>query len=166
MSRFAESFLEFSKPLELNLQKMDMVKLIEDVLELVKARAEKDKIAIITELAAVQEIYLDPGFIKTCLFNIILNAFQAVPDGGQVTIRTSATDEKLSIAVEDTVVCISAEKIAKIFDPFFTTKQGWIGIGLALTKRVVEEHKGKIQFKSSEGKGSIVTIFLPLDKGK
>ena len=166
VSRFAESFLEFSKPLELNLQKMDMVKLIEDVLELVKAKAEKDKIVISRELAAVPEIYLDPGFIKTCLYNIILNAFQAVPDGGKVTIRTSATDEKLSIAVEDTGVGISAEKISKIFDPFFTTKQGGIGIGLALTKKVVEEHKGKIQFKSIEGKGSTVTIFLPLDKGK
>ena len=166
VSRFAESFLEFSKPLELNLQKMDMVKLIEDVLELVKAKAEKDKIVIGKELAAVPEIYLDPGFIKTCLYNIILNAFQALPDGGNVTIRTSVTDEKLSIAVEDTGVGISAEKISKIFDPFFTTKQGGIGIGLALTKRVVEEHKGKIQFKSIEGKGSTVTIFLPLDKGK
>jgi signal transduction histidine kinase len=166
VSRFAESFLEFSRPLELNLQKMDMVKLIEDVLELVKAKAEKDKIAIITELGALPEIYLDPGFIKTCLYNIILNAFHAMPDGGKVTIRTSRTGDKLSIDVEDTGVGISAEKISKIFDPFFTTKQDGIGIGLALTKRVVEEHKGRIEFKSIEGKGSVVTIFLPLDKGK
>jgi signal transduction histidine kinase len=166
VSRFAESFLEFSRPLKLNLQKMDMVKLIEDVLELVKAKAEKDKIAIITELGALPAIYLDPGFIKTCLYNIILNAFHAMPDGGKVTIRTSATDENLSIAVEDTGVGISAEKISKIFDPFFTTKQDGIGIGLALTKRVVEEHKGRIEFKSIEGKGSVVTISLPLDKGK
>ena len=162
VSRFAESFLEFSRPLELNLQKMDMVKLIEDVLELVKAKAEKDKITIIKELGILSEIYLDPGFIKTCLYNIILNAFQAMPDGGNVTIRTSSADEKLSIAVEDTGVGISAEKISKIFDPFFTTKQDGLGIGLALTKRVVEEHKGRIEFKSIEGKGSAVTIFLPL----
>ncbi len=166
VSRFAESFLESSRPLKLNLQKMDMVKLIEDVLELVKAKAEKDKIAIITELGELPETYLDPGFIKTCLYNIILNAFQAMPDGGTVTIRTSRTDDKLIIAVEDTGVGISAEKISKIFDPFFTTKQDGIGIGLALTKRVVEEHKGRIEFKSIEGKGSTVTIYLPLDKGK
>ncbi|MCG2720500.1 MAG: ATP-binding protein, partial [Thermodesulfovibrionales bacterium] len=166
VSRFAESFLEFSRPLELNLQKMDIVKLIEDVLELVKAKAEKDKIAIITELGTLPEIYLDPGFIKTCLYNIILNAFHAMPDGGKVTIRASRTDDKLSIDVEDTGVGISAEKISKIFDPFFTTKQDGIGIGLSLTKRVVEEHKGRIEFKSIEGKGSAVTISLPLYKGK
>lgn len=162
VSRFAESFLEFSRPLELNLQKMDMVKLIEDVLELVKAKAEKDKIIIIKELGILPELYLDSGFIKTCLYNIILNAFQAMPDGGKVTIRTSRADEKLSVTVEDTGVGISAEKISKIFDPFFTTKQDGIGIGLALTKRVVKEHKGRIEFKSIEGKGSAVTIFLPL----
>jgi len=166
VSRFAESFLEFSRPLELNLQKIDIVKLIEDVLELVKAKAEKDKITIIKELGILPELYLDSGFIKTCLYNIILNAFQAMPDGGKVTIRTNRTDDKLSIAVEDTGVGIAAEKISKIFDPFFTTKQDGIGIGLALTKRVVEEHKGRIEFKSIEGKGSAVTIFLPLDKGK
>lgn len=166
VSRFAESFLEFSRPLELNLRKMDMVKLIEDVLELVKAKAEKDKIIIIKELGILPELYFDSGFIKTCLYNIILNAFQAMPDGGKVTIRTSRADEKLSIVVEDTGAGISAEKISKIFDPFFTTKQDGLGIGLALTKRVVEEHKGRIEFKSIEGKGSAVTISLPLDKGK
>jgi len=166
VSRFAESFLEFSRPLKLNLQKADIGKLIEEVLELVKAKAEKDKIAIITELGALPVIDLDTGFIKTCLYNVILNAFHAMPDGGKVTIRTAKTAGKLSIAVEDTGVGISAEKISKIFDPFFTTKQDGIGIGLALTKRVVEEHKGRIEFRSIEDKGSVVTISLPLDKGK
>jgi signal transduction histidine kinase len=166
VSRFAESFLEFSRPLEISLQKMDIVKLIEDVLELVKAKAEKDKITIVTELGTLPEIYLDPGFMKTCLYNIILNAFHAMPDGGKVTIRSRRTDEKLCIEVEDTGMGISAEKISKIFDPFFTTKQDGIGIGLSLTKRVVEEHKGRIEFKSIEGKGSTATISLPLDKGK
>ena len=166
VSRFAESFLEFSRPLKLNLQKADIVKLIEEVLELVKAKAEKDKIAIITELSALPVIDLDTGFIKTCLYNVILNAFHAMPDGGKVTIRTARTADKLSIAVEDNGGGISAEKISKIFDPFFTTKQDGIGIGLALTKRVVEEHRGRIEFKSIEDKGSVVTISLPLDKGK
>lgn len=166
VSRFAESFLESSRPLKLNLQKVDVVKLIEDVLLLVKAKTEKDKIAIITELGELPATYLDPGFIKTCLYNIILNALHAMPHGGTVTIRTSRTDDKLIIEIEDTGVGISAEKISKIFDPFFTTKQDGIGIGLALTKRVVDEHKGRIDFRSIEGKGSTVSIYLPLDKGK
>ncbi len=166
LSRFAESFLEYSRPLSLDLQKIDIGKLIEDVLELVKAKAEKEKIEIIRELEVLPEPYLDSGFIKTCLYNILLNAFHAMPDGGKVTIRASSTDEQLIIAVEDTGVGISAEKISKIFDPFFTTKLDGLGIGLTLTKSVVEQHKGRIEFTSTEGKGSTITLFLPLKKEK
>jgi signal transduction histidine kinase len=166
VSKFAESFLEFSRPLELNLQKTDPVRLIEEVLELVKAKAEKSNVSIIKDLGAPPEIALDPGFMKTCLYNIILNAFHAMPHGGKITIRASQTDGHFNISIEDTGVGLSAEKVSKIFDPFFTTKQGGIGIGLSLTKRVVEEHKGKIEFKSVEGKGSTITISLPFDKGK
>jgi signal transduction histidine kinase len=166
VSKFAESFLEFSRPLELNFQKTDPVGLIEEVLELVKANAEKSNITMIKELNTRSEVDLDPGFMKTCLYNIIQNAFHAMPHGGKVTIRSRREDGKLSIDIEDTGVGIAAENVSKIFDPFFTTKQDGIGIGLALTKRVVEEHKGRIEFKSIEGRGSTVTITLPSDGGE
>lgn len=166
VSKFAESFLEFSRPLELNLQKTDPVRLIEEVLELVKAKAEKSNVSIIKDLGAPPEIDLDPGFMKTCLYNILLNAFHAMPHGGKITIRSSRTGGRFNINIEDTGVGLSAEKVSKIFDPFFTTKQGGIGIGLSLTKRVVEEHKGKIEFKSIEGQGSTITISLPFDRGR
>lgn len=166
VSRFAESFLEQSRPFELNLQQMDVGKLIEEVLELVKAKAENDKIIIIKQLETAQKLYLDSGFIKTCLYNIVLNSFQSMPDGGTVTIRTNRMDEQVSIAIEDTGIGISAEKLSKIFDPFYTTKLGGLGLGLALTKKIVEEHKGRIEVKSIEGNGSSVTIFLPFKKGK
>jgi len=166
VSKFAESFLDYSRPLKLDFQKVDVGRLIEDIVELARARAEKENIAISTEIDPLPELSLDSGFIKTCLYNIILNAFHAMPGGGKVTIRASNVNEKLSIAVEDTGVGVSAEKISNIFDPFFTTKQDGLGIGLALTKKVVEEHHGKIEFKSTEGKGSVITILLPLEKGK
>ena len=166
VSGFAESFLEFSRPLELNLQKVDMAALIEEVLELVRAKAEKDGIAIVRELDPLPEMDLDPGFMKTCLYNILQNAFHAMPGGGKVTVRAGRKDDRLNIEIEDTGDGVSAEKISKIFDPFFTTKQRGIGIGLSLTKRVVEEHRGSIRFKSVEGRGSTVAISLPLHGGK
>jgi signal transduction histidine kinase len=89
-----------------------------------------------------------------------------MPDGGKVTIRTWIADENLSISVQDTGQGISAEKLSKVFDPFYTTKNGGLGLGLALTKRIVEEHRGRLEVKSIEGKGSSVTIFLPVNKGK
>lgn len=68
------------------------------------------------------------------------------------------------MTVSDTGVGLPEEKAAKIFDPFFTTKATGIGLGLALTKRVVEEHGGKVEFSSTQGKGSTVTIDLPITK--
>lgn len=164
VSRFAESFLEYGRPLEMNLQKTDIVKLIEDVLELVQAKALREKIDIKKELAPLPEIYVDPEFIKTCLYNILLNSFQAMQTGGSLLITTKKSDARVSIAIKDTGSGVSEEKAARIFDPFFTTKPDGLGLGMALTKRVVEEHKGKVEFSSIEGKGSTVTILLPLGK--
>ena len=116
------------------------------------------------ECEALPELSVDSEFIKTCLYNVILNAFQAMPEGGTLTIRTTKTGEKFSIVVEDTGIGISEEKAGRIFDPFFTTKGQGLGLGLALTKRIIEEHKGKVDFKSVVGKGSTITMILPIEK--
>jgi signal transduction histidine kinase len=164
LSRFAESFLEYGRPLELSLRKTDMGKLIEDVLSLVMAKAQKDGIEVLREFEDGPELSVDPEFIKTCLYNVILNAFQAMPHGGRLTVATKKIENRFCISVEDTGVGISEDKVARIFDPFFTTKSKGLGLGLALTKRVIEEHKGKVEFRSDNGKGSILTITLPMDK--
>lgn len=164
VSGFAESFLQYGKPLELNLQKTDIGLLIEDVIGLVLAKAQKEGIEIVKEFESVAELSVDSEFIKTCLYNVILNAFQAMPEGGRLTIRTNKTGEKFSIIVSDTGIGISEEKAGRIFDPFFTTKGEGLGLGLALTKRIIEEHKGKVDFRSVVGKGSTITMILPMEK--
>jgi signal transduction histidine kinase len=164
VSRFAESFLEYSRPLELSLHKTDIGQLIGDVLCLVAAKAQKENIEIHEELEDLPELNVDPEFLKTCLYNIILNAFQAMPRGGDLFIRTRISDGRFSMIIEDTGEGISEEKLGRIFDPFFTTKTKGLGLGLALTKRVIEEHKGKVDLRSTEGKGSTMTITLPIEK--
>jgi signal transduction histidine kinase len=164
VSKFAESFLEYSRPLELTLEKTDIGSLVEDILSLVMAKAHKEGIEIIREFEALPELMIDPEFIKTCLYNVILNAFQAMPDGGTLTLRTRLSENLFSFSVEDTGTGISGDFIGKIFDPFFTTKVKGLGLGLAITKRVIEEHKGTVEFVSREGKGSTVTLNLPVNK--
>jgi len=107
---------------------------------------------------------VDPEFIKTCIFNVVLNAFQAMPDGGDLTVSTNTVNGKAFITVSDTGVGVSRENIQKLFDPFFSTKSTGLGLGLAMTKRVVEEHGGKVDFQSVEGKGSTITISLPVEE--
>jgi len=109
---------------------------------------------------------LDPELIKTCIFNVILNAFQAMPAGGNLTVGTKASDSKAFIIIEDTGIGVSRENLPKLFDPFFSTKSTGLGLGLATTKRVSEEHGGKVDFQSIEGKGGTVIISLPLRQAR
>lgn len=162
VSRFAQSFLEFGRPLELNRRPVSLAPLLEGVLSLVSAKAEHERIAIVRDLEALPELELDPDFFRTCIYNLVLNAFQAMPGGGTLTLRTRVDFGHLALTVSDTGTGIPKEKLAKVFDPFFTTKTEGLGLGLALIKRVIEEHGGRVGIASEEGQGSVVTLFIPL----
>lgn len=164
VSRFAESFLEYGRPLELNRRMTDMNRLLEDVISLVTAKAQMENIEIRKSGESLPELFVDPEFIKTCLYNIILNAFQAMPMGGTLSVTTRKQDSSFLVIIEDTGIGIPEDRISRVFDPFFTTKTSGLGLGLALTKRVIEEHKGKVEIKSVEGRGTTFTVTLPQER--
>lgn len=164
LNRLVEDFLDYGKPMRLNLQEVDIDKLLEDIIGIIWAKAEAEKINIVKEYGPLPVLNIDPELIKTCIFNVILNAFQAMPDGGTLTIKTGARDGILSIYISDTGIGVANDDLSKVFDPFFTTKKNGLGIGLALTKRVVEEHGGKVSLHSIVGKGSEVKIALPIQQ--
>jgi len=163
VSRFAESFLEFGKPFELNLRRTGIGKVISEIIELVEAKAIQSRIRITKDYKALPELMIDPEFIKTCIYNTIINAFEAMPNGGTLTVRTDMSGSKFVLSIEDTGAGIGQDKLSKIFEPFFTTKSKGLGLGLAFTKRIIEDHNGKVAFQSEEGKGSRITIILPLE---
>jgi len=162
LNKLVEEFLDYGKPLKLNLQKTDIGKLLEDIIEIVWAKAEAEKIKIIKDYDSLPALNIDPDFIKTCIFNVILNAFQAMPAGGNLTIKTETSSKMLSIIISDTGNGIPEDELPKIFEPFYTTKRNGLGLGLAMTKRVVEEHGGKVDIRSIAGNGSTVAINLPI----
>lgn len=162
VSRFAESFLEFGKSLELTRVDTDMGALIGTVLDLVAVKAAKEGVEIVRESEGPSPVLrVDPDFIRTCLYNIVLNAFQAMPSGGRLVVRTRSQPGWFVIEVADSGQGAPPEVVAHAFDPFFTTKTGGIGLGLAFTKRVVEEHEGRASFESRPGQGSTVRMLLP-----
>jgi signal transduction histidine kinase len=108
------------------------------------------------------EIEIDPDQIKQVLVNTIINAVQAMPNGGKLTINSSRKDKLLEIEIADTGGGIPDETIGKIFDPLFTTKAKGIGLGLAVCKSIVDRHGGHIEVKSKVGKGTSFNIKLPL----
>jgi len=161
ISHFSSSFLEYGRPFELHRRSCSLNILLDDVLELVSARAIAGHVEIVREIAPLPELSADPEFIKTCLFNIVVNAFEAMPGGGTLTVRATADAEMVMVAIADTGEGLSAMDLDKVFTPLFSTKQGGLGLGLALTKRIVEEHGGKVGFTSTRGKGSEVSLYLP-----
>jgi nitrogen fixation/metabolism regulation signal transduction histidine kinase len=166
LSKFAESFLGYGKPIELNIQRTDIGGIIEDVIELVSAKARVGNISIVKKYKILPDLFVDPEFIKTCVYNIIINAFEAMPDGGTITVSTDRSNSMFLLSIDDTGVGVSEEQISKIFIPFFSTKSKGLGLGLSLTKKIIEEHGGKVLFERKKTLGSIFTILLPLEKEK
>jgi len=109
------------------------------------------------------DILADPGQLEQAFGNIILNSIQAMPEGGQLVIKSEVTDPGwIAVSVSDTGVGIPKDVMKKIFEPLFTTKAKGIGLGLALTRTLVEENDGIIDVLSEAGKGSTFTIKLPV----
>ena len=115
-------------------------------------------------------VAMDREQMKQVLLNLILNALQAMPQGGKLRIQTSLqapgrdtkTNRAVEIRVQDTGEGIPAEIQNKIFEPFFSTKEEGIGLGLSVAQRIVEEHEGIIRVESAEGRGTEFCITLPL----
>jgi signal transduction histidine kinase len=162
LNKLVGDFLDYGRPLKLNIREVDAGELIREVLALISAKAEKDRVRIHYQNGSLPKLFIDPELIKTCIFNSILNAFQAMPEGGDLTVSTNISNDKASITIQDTGVGVPKENLSRLFDPFFSTKSAGLGLGLAMTKRVVEEHGGKVDFQSLEGKGSSITISLPI----
>ncbi len=112
--------------------------------------------------ASLPEVEIDTDQIRQALVNIIINAAQAMPDGGKLTISSRERDKFLEVEVTDTGSGIPQEVMDKIFDPLFTTRAKGIGLGLAVCKAIIDRHEGHIEVKSKVGKGTTFTIKLPL----
>jgi len=111
-----------------------------------------------TQLPVIQA---DVEQIKSCLSNLIFNAQQAMPNGGKLKVVFSNRNEGVEIAIADTGVGIAPENLEKIFEPYFSTKETGTGLGLALVKRIIEAHSGKIEVESALGIGTTFKVWLP-----
>ena len=137
--------------------------LLEETLKLLKHEVVNRNISIeIAMPEPVPKIKVDRNQIKQAFFNLIRNAFQAMPDGGALQIRLETSDHGLSIAFQDTGIGIKQEDFGRIFEPYHTNKPGGTGLGLMIVQRIVQEHGGEMAVASESGKGTTFTITLPV----
>jgi signal transduction histidine kinase len=155
--------LEFAKPSPVQLQKANINKLIKDTLDFLSNKCIDHNIQATPELAAEcdEPIMIDPQKMRQVFLNLFLNALDAMPNGGRLTIVSAATENSVLITVTDTGCGIAKENLAHIFDPFFSTKDTGTGLGLPITYGIIKEHGGEIKVKSTLGTGTTFVLTLP-----
>lgn len=153
-------------------ERTDLCKLLEDVLLLLERELTKYRITVERKFEDTQPVLANGNQIQQVLVNLLINARQASPKGGRLVVRLRPCKDAphyAEVVIRDYGVGIPKEKLPKIFDSFYSTKQGpdetgkgGSGLGLALCKRIIEEHSGKIKVESAVGKGTAFTIRLPI----
>ncbi|NQT29499.1 MAG: GAF domain-containing protein [Candidatus Saganbacteria bacterium] len=171
IDRIVDSLLGFARATALTFEKTDINDVIEENLTYFEGQAKASDIKIISKYGELPEIEVDRGQISQVFSNLVLNALQAMPNGGELTVKTFAGKEiegilqNIKIEISDTGHGISKDMVKKLFDPFFTTKYGGTGLGLTITHSIVDGHKGYIDVESKPGQGTAFTTTLPVTQG-
>ena len=158
-----KGFMDFARPAFLDPAPHDLNQVLQEVLDLMEANLNHHQILLIKKFAPdLPAIPLDRDKLKQAFMNIVLNAMDAMPEGGTLEILTLQDSDRVRIDVVDTGVGIPPEDLNRLFEPFFTTKSQGTGLGLANAKRVLEQHGGDIQGKSVVEQGTTISLWLPL----
>lgn len=158
--RIISNLLDYARSKPPTPSKMDINEAVQTALSSVKV---PENITVVTQLdKALPTIQADPNQLGQVFMNLALNAIQAMPAGGQLTIKSKGEGpDWVSVSIADTGVGISVEDMEKLFEPLFTTKATGIGLGLAISKTIVDGHEGTIEVESELGKGSVFFVRLP-----
>ena len=170
--KIIQDLLQFARPKSADLCPTDVKQVLEKTLGLVTNHLYKQKIEAITQIEDdLPKIYADPQELEQVLVNLYLNAIDAMPEGGTLTVMAkpvsspSGTPQEVVISVADTGFGISPEDLPKIFQPFFTAKKKrGLGLGLPICDRIIKNHGGRIKVESQPGQGTTFEIYLPVDQ--
>lgn len=163
LNKLTTEFLEFARPMQLEFKPTSLNRMMEKTLQLMSVHITDNNVVVKDNLArSVPEIQADEGQLQRVLRNIIINALQAMPEGGVLTVETGSTPSGGAyMAVSDTGIGIPPGKIDWIFQPFVTTKTKGTGLGLSVVHKIVENHGGRIEVTSEVGRGSTFKVSLP-----
>ncbi len=170
-AKITTGVLGFAKNRSAALEPTDLARVVEDSLMLLEREMMKYRIRIEKQIDPTPEAWANGNQIQQVLLNLLINARQAMPNGGQVTVRLGydTVSEMIELSVRDTGSGIPPETLRRIFDPFFSTKagpdasgKGGTGLGLSMCRDIVEAHRGRIRVDSTPGRGTAFTLKLPV----
>ena len=159
-----KGLMDFARPASLDLKQQPIAPVLQAVLSLMEANFAHHKIQLVLNLSLeTPEIQFDSDKLKQAFMNVVLNAMEAMPQGGVLQVSTFTEKDSVCIKVKDTGIGIPAEDLEHLFEPFFTKKTRGTGLGLANVKRILEEHGGTVEIDSTPDEGTTVLIGLPVE---
>jgi PAS domain S-box-containing protein len=165
LSKITSDLLDFARPLQLDPQWTNLNDLAERTLHFLKGMLKEADVRIrFRPDGTIPHVSADPKQIEQVMRNVVINAVQAMPEGGELTVTSSyeRQNETVSVHFQDTGLGIAPERMNDIFQPFFTTKTKGTGLGLPIVRRILESHGGSIDVSSVHGEGTCFTVTLPL----
>jgi len=155
--------LNCARPPKLNIQPHDIHDILENILDLIKTKIGLQPIIVSKSFSPqIPQINVDKEQINRAFSNVMINAVESMPDGGEMAIITKVEGDFLVVKIQDTGEGIPEEDIIRIFDPFFSTKSSGIGLGLSTTYGIIASHDGTITVESKSKKGTVFAISLPI----
>jgi signal transduction histidine kinase len=164
-TKLIQNLLNFARQSPPEFKPVNLNSVVNQAFDLISHTIEKNKIQVRNELdPSLPEITADANQLQQVCINLILNAIQAMPRGGKLTLRTYVQNTQVKLEVEDTGIGIPPENMSKLFTPFFSTKPDvkGVGLGLPVAYGIVQRHQGRIEVRSKVGEGSTFTVSLPL----
>jgi signal transduction histidine kinase len=156
-----EQILGFARPVNLNVHSENLNDIINDVLGLLRPQLAANKVEVRLSIDQDAKVMADESSMRGALLNLMLNAIEAMPSGGTLSIAAEQTDDTVRLEFTDTGRGIAEEEAKKIFEPFYTTKAQGLGLGMPYAKRVIEQHGGTISLHSRSGEGATLSVALP-----
>jgi signal transduction histidine kinase len=166
LNEIVEGFLRFAKPASIAHQPTNPNDLIDEAIAFITPEANEQRVQIYRHLDPdVPKTWMDYHSVRQALLNLMINAIQAMPEGGALHITTSTRDQgvkEIVVSIRDTGCGIPKENFKKLFDPYFTTKARGFGLGLSIVERIAQEHGGKIEVASELGNGATFSLTFPI----
>ncbi|MBX3200486.1 MAG: response regulator [Labilithrix sp.] len=165
LNRLLTEFLELARPRGIAREPVHLPRLADEVLDLEEESAKGRGVTIVRELPEDGCVAIgDREKLKQVTINLVVNALEAMKQGGTLTVRVRPDHERVLMTVEDTGPGIASELIPNVFDPFFTTKEAGTGLGLSIVRKIVDQHGGDVEIESERGRGAKVLVSIPIGR--
>jgi PAS domain S-box-containing protein len=162
LNRLLTEFLELARPRGIAREPVHLPRLVDEVLDLEEESARGRGVTIVRELPEDGCVAIgDREKLKQVIINLVVNALEAMKQGGTLTLRVRPGRDRVVLVVADTGPGIASELLANVFDPFFTTKEAGTGLGLSIVRKIVDQHGGEVDIESERGKGAKVVVSIP-----